>query len=157
MLGVISHGSTCGTGYDQARGLLTAASAPEFGFPLFKWLATLASYLTGAPGGIFSPSLATGGGLGADLAPLQPQAPLQTMVVLGMAGYFTGVTQSPLTGAVIVMEMVDDHALILPMLATTFVALGVSRLVCKTPVYRALAAYYVPPSEMAPAAVRKAE
>jgi H+/Cl- antiporter ClcA len=26
------------------------------------------------------------------------------MVVLGMAGYFTGVTQSPLTAAVIVME-----------------------------------------------------
>ncbi len=61
------------------------------------------------------------------------------MVVLGMAGYFTGVTQSPLTGAVIVMEMVDDHALILPMLATSFLALAVSRLVCKQQIYRALA------------------
>jgi len=68
-----------------------------------------------------------------------PQAPLQAMVVLGMAAYFTGVTQSPLTGAVIVMEMVDDHALILPMLACSFIALGVSRLVCKQQVYRALA------------------
>jgi H+/Cl- antiporter ClcA len=154
LLGVISHGSTYGTGYEQARGLLTAATSPGIGFPLFKWLATLASYLTGVPGGIFSPSLATGGGLGADLAPLLPQAPLQTMVVLGMAGYFSGVTQSPLTGAVIVMEMVDDHALILPMLATTFIALGVSRLVCQIPIYRALAAYYLPPAESAPAAVR---
>ena len=143
--GIVSHGGTYGTGYEQARGLLTGASDPGFFFPVLKWLATLASYLTGMPGGIFSPSLATGGGLGADLAPLVPQAPLATMVVLGMAGYFTGVTQSPLTGAVIVMEMVDDHALILPMLATAFLALGVSRLICKTPIYRALAASFMPP------------
>lgn len=150
VFGVVSHGVTYGTGYEQARGLLTGTSDPGFFFPVLKWLATLASYLTGMPGGIFSPSLATGGGLGADLAPLVPQAPLATMVVLGMAGYFTGVTQSPLTGAVIVMEMVDDHALILPMLATSFLALGVSRLICKTPIYRALAASFMPPAPAAP-------
>ncbi len=145
LLGHISNGTTYGTGYDQARGLLTGASDPGFLFPILKWLATLGSYLTGMPGGIFSPSLSTGAGLGADLAPLIPQAPLATMVVLGMAGYFTGVTQSPLTGAVIVMEMVDDHALILPMLATAFLALGISRQICKTPVYQALAASFMTP------------
>jgi len=147
MLGLLSHGTTYGTGYDQARGLLTGKADPGPLYPLYKWLATLASYLTGIPGGIFSPSLATGAGLGADLAPLVPQAPLETMVVLGMAGYFTGVTQSPLTGAVIVMEMVDDHALILPMLATSFLALAVSRLVCKQQIYRALALPFLKPPQ----------
>ena len=146
LLGLLSHGTTYGTGYEQARGLLTGTSNPGMGFPVFKWLATLASYLTGMPGGIFSPSLATGGGMGADLAPLVPQAPLATMVVLGMAAYFTGVTQSPLTAAVIVMEMVDDHALILPMLATAFLALGVSRLICEVPIYRALSAAFTAPA-----------
>jgi H+/Cl- antiporter ClcA len=148
-LGMLGHGSTYGTGYEQARGLLTGQSDPGLLFPLLKWLATLASYLTGMPGGIFSPSLATGAGMGADLAALVPQTPLATMVVLGMAGYFTGVTQSPLTAAVIVMEMVDDHALILPMLATAFLALGVSRLLCKTPIYRALAASFMPQAAQA--------
>ena len=114
-------------------------------FPAYKWLATLSSYLTGVPGGIFSPALATGAGLGADLARLVPQAPPEAMVVLGMAGYFTGVTQSPLTGAVIVMEMVDDHALILPMLATSFLALALSRLVCKQQIYRALSLPFLNP------------
>jgi H+/Cl- antiporter ClcA len=145
LLGLLSQGSTYGTGYDQARALLTGQDGPGQLFPLYKWLATLGSYLTGVPGGIFSPSLATGAGLGADLAPLVPEAPLQTMVVLGMAGYFTGVTQSPLTGAVIVMEMVDDHALILPMLATAFLALAVSRLVCKQQIYRALSLSFQQP------------
>ncbi len=120
-------------------------------FPVLKWLATLASYLTGVPGGIFSPSLATGAGLGADLAPLLPKVPLATMIVLGMAGYFTGVTQSPLTGAVIVMEMVNDHALILPLLATAFLAMGVSRVLCDQPLYQALTAPFLAKPEPTPA------
>ncbi|MCW0235759.1 MAG: chloride channel protein [Ferrovibrio sp.] len=138
-LGLVSHGATYGSGYEQAHGLLTGEVSPGLLFPILKWLATLASYLTGMPGGLFSPSLSTGAGIGAALSPLVPQTSLATMIVLGMVGYFTGVTQSPLTGAVIVMEMVDDHSLILPMLATCFLALGVSRLLCKEPLYRALA------------------
>src|SRR5581483_3403216 len=52
--GLLSHGGTYGTGYEQARGLLTGESDPGFLFPMLKLLATLASYLTGMPGGIFS-------------------------------------------------------------------------------------------------------
>jgi len=139
-LALLSRGATYGTGYEQARDLLTGSSHLGLLFPLMKWLATLASYLTGMPGGIFSPSLATGAGLGANLAPLLPKVPLATMIVLGMTGYFTGVTQSPLTGAVIVMEMVNDHALILPLLATAFIAMGISKIFCDQPIYQALAA-----------------
>ncbi len=145
LLGLLSHGSTFGTGYDQARGLLhEGAHTPGVMFPFFKVAATLASYLSGIPGGIFSPTMATGAGLGADLAPLVRHAPFETMVLLGMAAYFVGVIQSPLTGALIVMEMVNDHELIVPMLATAFLALGVSRLVCRHPVYRALAVGFLP-------------
>lgn len=68
-------------------------------------------------------------------SPSLPQMPTSIIVALGMTGYFTGVTQTPWTGAIIVMEMIDDHSLILPMLAPTFIALGVSRLACKEPVY----------------------
>lgn len=148
---LLSHGATYGTGYEQARALLVGEAGPGPMFPVLKWLATLASYLTGVPGGIFSPSLATGAGLGADLAPLLPKVPLATMIVLGMAGYFTGVTQSPLTGAVIVMEMVNDHALILPLLATAFLAMGVSRVLCDQPLYQALTAPFLAKPEPTPA------
>jgi len=153
LLGLLSNGDTYGTGYEQTRALFSGEKPPGAFFPVLKWLATLASYLTGMPGGIFSPSLATGGGLGADLAPLAPDAPLAAMIVLGMAGYFTGVTQSPLTGSVIVMEMVDDHALILPILATAFLALGVSRVICKVPIYQGLAAPFMRQARSPPPAV----
>jgi len=56
-----------------------------------------------------------------------------------MVSYFTGVVQTPLTAAVIVMEMVNDQAMIFPILATALIALGASKLICRQPVYWALA------------------
>jgi H+/Cl- antiporter ClcA len=154
LVGVVSHGTTFGTGYTEARSFLgNPTQAPGVLFPLLKVTATLLSYFSGIPGGIFSPTLATGAGLGADLAPLVPHAPFETMVLLGMAAYFVGMIQSPLTGAVIVMEMVNDHELIVPMLACSFLALGVSRTVCRQPIYRALAARFtMPPGQQLPSA-----
>ncbi|HWU68888.1 MAG TPA: chloride channel protein [Stenotrophobium sp.] len=146
LIGWLSSGTSYGTGYQEARDLLMAQQPPQqLLFPIYKLLATVLSYLTGVPGGIFSPSLSTGAGVGADLALLLPSVPMAAMIILGMAGYFTGVTQAPMTGAVIVMEMVDDHALILPILATVFIAAGASKLVCSKPIYQAMSESFLPP------------
>jgi H+/Cl- antiporter ClcA len=153
-IGWLSQGATYGTGYAQARALLMDGHIPNVWFPFYKLAATLTSYLTGVPGGIFSPSLSTGAGLGADLAPLFPNVQPSAVIILGMVAYFTGVTQAPMTGAVIVMEMVDDHALILPILGTAFFAALASRLVCKQPIYLALSRGFLPPSP-APASGEK--
>ncbi len=139
VLGLISHGSSYGTGYDQARHVLTGDADMGVGFPFYKMLANLVSYYSGIPGGIFSPSLSAGAGLGADLARFIPYAPVATVVLLGMVGYFTGVVQTPLTATVIVMEMVNDQAMVFPIMATAFIALGASKLVCRKPVYWSLA------------------
>ena len=139
VLGFVSHGTSYGTGYEQARGVLTGGKDMGLGFPFYKMMATLTSYFSGIPGGIFSPSLSTGAGLGADLAPLMPYAPVATVVLLGMVGYFTGVVQTPLTASVIVMEMVNDQSMVLPIMAAAFIALGASKLICRTPIYWSLA------------------
>ena len=62
-----------------------------------------------------------------------------TIVILGMIGYFTGVVQTPITAFVIVMEMTDNQELVLAMMATALIASGTSKLVCKKPIYEALA------------------
>lgn len=139
VIGLVSHGATYGTGYEQARHVLAGDRNMGWGFPFYKILANLVSYYSGIPGGLFSPSLAAGAGLGADLALLLPFAPAATVVVLGMVSYFTGAVQTPLTAAVIVMEMVNDQAMIFPILAAALIALGASKLVCRRPVYWALA------------------
>ena len=139
LLGLYTHGSSYGTGYDQARHVLAGEADLGILFPLYKVAATLASYLSGIPGGVFSPSLSAGAGLGADLSVFVPAAPVATVVVLGMVGYFTGVIQTPLTASVIVMEMVNDHSMIIPIMATAFIAFGTSKLICHQAIYWALA------------------
>ncbi len=139
LIGWLSDGTTYGTGYTQARHLVEGSAHVPWEFPLLKLAATVISYLSGIPGGIFAPSLAVGAGIGKLLAPLVPGAPPAAMVVLGMVGYFAGVVQAPITAAVIVMEMTDNQAMTVPLLATAMLAFAVSRSFCRRPLYGALA------------------
>jgi len=155
--GFLSGSTAYGTGYQEAESIITGASTLPESYPLMKMLATLFSYLSGIPGGIFAPSLATGAGVGAEIASWMPSLPVSAIVILGMVGYFTGVVQTPITAFVIVMEMTDNHSLLLPLMATAFIAYMTSRLVCPEPIYRILAMNFLPvvadaaPTETRPA------
>jgi H+/Cl- antiporter ClcA len=139
LIGIASAGSVYGTGYDQARAILQQAGAPGAGFGGYKFLANIVSYWAGIPGGIFSPALAVGAGLGHNIAHLLPGSPPAAVVLLGMAAYLAGVTQAPLTSAIISMELTANQAMIIPILAVCLLARASSALFCPTPVYRAFA------------------
>ncbi len=139
ILGLLSGGATYGTGYAQARGVVEGTAGVGPLFPVEKLLATAVSYLSGIPGGIFAPSLAVGAGIGQWLANLVPHAPEGAFVLLGMVAYFSGVVQAPITATLIVMEMTDNQRMTIPLLATAMLAFGVSRLICRHPLYSALA------------------
>lgn len=145
VIGLASGGTTFGTGYHEASQLVTGTNTEELshGFPYLKLLATIASYLSGIPGGIFAPSLATGAGLGAHISPLFADTPMTAIVILAMAGYFAGVVQTPITALTIVMEMTASQTMLLPIMATAFIAYLVSRAICREPIYRALAAAFL--------------
>lgn len=138
-IGVASDGQTYGTGYTQARGLVEATQQLPGSYVVLKFAATVISYISGIPGGLFAPSLSVGAGLGNWLAQFIPAAPAGAVVLLGMVAYFSGVVQSPITATIIVMEMTDNQRVTIPLLATAFLAFGVSRLVCRQPIYTALA------------------
>ncbi|HDS0923417.1 TPA: chloride channel protein [Stenotrophomonas maltophilia] len=128
-----------GTGYEQARSLVQGQPTVGHEFGLMKLLANLASYVAGIPGGLFSPALAVGAGLGHNLAVVMPGVDPRAFVLLGMCAYLAGVTQAPLTSAVISLELTDSGDLLLPILATVLIARGMSGLVCRTPIYKGLA------------------
>ncbi len=138
-IGYYSLGQTWGTGYEEAKLALAGAGSGELDYPLLKLLATLLSYWTGIPGGIFAPSLSIGAGLGHWLANWMPMAGVSTVALLGMAAYFTGVVQTPITAVVIIMEMTGNQEILLPLMATCLIADGLSKIVCPQPIYRALA------------------
>lgn len=126
IIGVSTGGTIFGTGYTEAKALLTGSGHIAHGYGPLKVLGTLLSCVSGIPGGIFAPSLAAGAGLGADMQMLVPMVPVATMALLGMVGYFSGVVQSPLTSFVIVLEMTNDHDMVIPLMATSLLAYGVS-------------------------------
>ncbi|HED19444.1 MAG TPA: chloride channel protein [Gammaproteobacteria bacterium] len=142
--GFLSGNTAYGTGYQEAEAILTGTATLPESYPLMKMLATLLSYLSGIPGGIFAPSLAAGAGIGAEIAGWLPDFPVSAIIILGMVAYFTGVVQTPITAFVIVMEMTDNQSLVLPLMATAFIAYMTSRLVCPTPIYRVLAMNFLP-------------
>jgi H+/Cl- antiporter ClcA len=138
VLGYVSDYSSSGTGYAAARSIIMGEANWDPIYPLLKMGSTVASYLSGIPGGIFAPSLATGAGVGENLGHWLPVAPMSVMILLGMVGYFSGVVQSPLTAFIIVMEMTNNQEMPLALITTSFIAYGVSHLVCPQPIYHAL-------------------
>ncbi len=128
-----------GTGYEQAKAILAGHSDTVAGFGALKFLGNIASYWAGIPGGIFSPALAVGAGLGANISALMPGTDHSAIVLLAMAAYLSGVTQAPLTATVISMELTANQQMVLPIMATCLLARAVSALICRKPVYHALA------------------
>lgn len=142
-LGLISHGQVFDASYGEAREALTKGVLPPIDFGPLKFLATLISYLSGIPGGIFAPSLAVGVGIGTIINHLVPNAPVTAFAMIGMAGYFSGVVQSPLTATAIVIEMTSNPAMTVPVGIAAILGTMASRLVCKEPVYHAMAKQFL--------------
>jgi H+/Cl- antiporter ClcA len=116
-------------------------------FTPLKFLATTFSSISGLPGGIFSPSLSVGAGVGSDVAQFFPSAPMGAIVLIGMVSYFTGVVQAPITSFVIVSEMTDNHQMLVPLMAAALIANACSKAVCREGVYHALAKRYLEPGD----------
>jgi len=138
VLGIVSHGGTYGSGYSHTREMLEGGGESSPFYVLFKFIATWLTAWSGVPGGIFAPSLAIGAALGNNIAQLSAYPNAPTLIALGMAGFLAAATQAPLTAFIIVMEMVDGHALVLSLMACALVASAISRLI-SAPLYASLA------------------
>jgi H+/Cl- antiporter ClcA len=136
---VISGGITFGAGYDEAKSLLQDHPGRGASLAAWKFVASLAAASSGAPGGLFAPSLAIGAGLGAAFAHTGLAAMAgRDAVVLGMTSYLSGVVQAPLTSAVILMEMTRDPGLVGPLMLAALLARWSSSWVMPQPIYHVL-------------------
>lgn len=160
-LAIWSDGMTLGSGYEQARALvlegspdyvatLPAETQEELSeirgelsvlYPLQRAAASMLALLTGIPGGLFDPSFSVGAGLGEITAPAfaWSGASVQSIVLLFIVAYFSGVVQSPMTSFIILIEMTGCIAFTLPLAACAIIAYEASRRVCPVALYEALA------------------
>ncbi len=96
-------------------------------------IATSITLNSGGSGGLFTPSLyvgaATGGAFGSALATLFPGLALQPQAyaLVGMGAVVAAATAAPITGILLVFEMTNDYAIVLPLMLTTVIAHLVAR------------------------------
>lgn len=113
-------------------------------FLVLRFFTSIISFSSGAPGGLFSPLLAIGtlsGAIFGDVATtLFPQYELEVGVfaIAGMGALFAATVRAPLTGAILVLELTDNFALILPMLITCLGATIIAQFFGGRPLYTVL-------------------
>ncbi|WP_231723204.1 ClC family H(+)/Cl(-) exchange transporter [Caviibacter abscessus] len=83
---------------------------------LFKFLFTMFSYSTGAPGGIFLPMLVIGALIGRLFGIMvvnifnMPQTFIVHYMLIAMAAYFTAIVRAPITGIILILEMTGNFS-----------------------------------------------
>lgn len=102
-----------------------------------------ACYASGTPGGVFAPLLLVGALFGALFAhgvdQFLPGALLPgDCAVVGMAGFFTAIVRTPLTGVILVAEMTSRADLALPLLVAALGAMVLATLLGSEPLYDTL-------------------
>lgn len=111
---------------------------------LGRFGATIFSYGSGAPGGIFAPMLALGtlfglwfGHMVEGVVPGQSFAP-GVFAIAGMGALFSATVRAPLTGIILTVEMTGNYSLILPLIITCLSATLVAQGLGGRPVYTLL-------------------
>ena len=127
LIGIVGGGVSFGSGYAITEKVVSGELVLPWYAPVTRYLATLVSYFSGIPGGTFAPALAIGAAMGSNLAPLfNASVGATPILTLCMAGFLAAVTQSPITAAIIVMEMIDGHGMVLSLMAVALIAKAVS-------------------------------
>lgn len=106
-----------------------------------KFVFSIFSFGTGAPGGIFLPLLVLGavtGGLFTEVvSPLVGYADTYStyFVILGMAGYFAAIVRAPITGIILISEMTGIFSNMLPLAIVSLAAHITAELLGGVPIY----------------------
>jgi CIC family chloride channel protein len=141
LVGVIgmAYPGAVGEGYGVARAAIHSELGPGLifclGLALAKLAATGLTIGSGAPGGLFAPSLVVGSvvgvGFGRTLAAFLPGnlafAVEGSFGLVGMSGLVAGVMQAPLTGIFLVMEVTAGYDVVLPLMIVSALSLVVVR------------------------------
>src|ERR1700756_5473959 len=112
---------------------------------VLKLLTVTTSYASGNAGGIFRPALFIGAMLGGTvgtvahhLFPAYTATP-GAYALVGMGAVFAGIVRAPMTSVLMIFEMTQDYAVIVPLMISNLLSLFIASRLQRTPIYDALA------------------
>lgn len=97
--------------------------------PVARIFGSFFTYIGGVIGGIFAPALASGATLGQFLSQIFGFMSVKLMIMVGMVAFLTGITRTPFTSFVLVLEMSDSHEIILYLMLASLVSNVTARIV----------------------------
>jgi len=112
---------------------------------VLKLFAVTLSYASGNAGGIFGPSLFIGAMLGGAVGTIAHlwmpayTASAGAYALVGMGAVFAGVVRTPMTSVLMIFEMTQDYAIIVPLMIANLVSLFIASQLQELPIYEALA------------------
>lgn len=120
----ILHPEVCGNGYSAVNGTLRGDWVWQTlaVILIFKVLATAATFGSGAVGGVFTPTLFLGAGLGflfaSALQFLPGHLALNTsaFALVGMGAFLAATTHAPIMAIIMIFELTLDYQIILPLM-----------------------------------------
>jgi CIC family chloride channel protein len=136
-----------GVGYGYVGDALNGRMALELMalLVILKLVAVTTSYATGNAGGIFGPSLFIGAMLGGTVGTIAHHLfPAYTATpgayaLVGMGAVFAGVVRTPMTSVLMIFEMTQDYAVIVPLMIANLVSLFIASRLQHEPIYEGLA------------------
>jgi CIC family chloride channel protein len=112
---------------------------------VLKLITVTTSYASGNAGGIFGPALFIGAMLGGSvgtvahhLFPAYTASP-GAYALVGMGAAFAGIVRAPMTSVLMIFEMTQDYAVIVPLMIANMVSLFIASRLQHEPIYEALA------------------
>lgn len=137
---------TFGSGKEiMQTALFTNHKQLEWYIPVLRVVGPILSFSTGAAGGIFAPSLSAGASIGAVIAGWFHLLPTETNLIIlcGMTGFLTGITRSPFTSSILVIEMTNSHNVIFYLMLTALLANIIANLVTSHSFYDHIKDQYI--------------
>ena len=125
--------------------LFTDHKYVEWYTPFLRVIGPILSFSSGAAGGIFAPALSAGASLGSFIAHLFEftGGNANLLILVGMVGFLTGVTRTPFTSAILVLEMTDRHNVIFQLMLAGMISNIVSLIIDKHSFYDHLKIQYL--------------
>ena len=120
----------CGNGYTVVVDILNGRLVWTVLLGIFacKWLATMSSFGSGAPGGVFTPSLFMGASIGylfgIGVHRIWPAAAVDpgAFALVGMGAFLSAASRAPVMAVIMLFEMTLSYDIILPLMLCNVIA-----------------------------------
>jgi len=125
--------------------LFTTEKYSSWSAMLSRIIGPIICFNSGAAGGIFAPALAAGASIGSYVAGVSHVvgSNANILILAGMVGFLTGITRTPFTSAILVLEMTDRHSVIFHLMLAALISNLAALIIDKHSLYEQLKKGYV--------------